>query len=147
MAVKIELKLFTSVSLVTKDQSLKFIRSLHVYNYLIKKVRMSLVKIVVCSLRTPQSAIWALSVSKEFRSSCRIRCLNKDSVGRSLIVLGSKFHNLGPIYLIECFPCLIALKSIYYKFLVPQRIFGISPLKMISNVFRTLILMFSFVCL
>ena len=58
MAVKIELKLFTSVSLVTKDQSLKFIRSLHVYNYLIKKVRMSLIKIVVvthhieCNLST-----------------------------------------------------------------------------------------------
>ena len=55
MAVKIELKLFTSVSLVTKDQSLKFIRLLHVYNYLIKKVRMSLVKIVVVTHHIPHT--------------------------------------------------------------------------------------------
>ena len=44
-------------------------------------------------------------------------------------------------------PMFNRIKSTHYKFLVPQRIFGICPLEKISNVFRTLILMFFFVYL
>ena len=39
-----------------------------------------------------------------------IRCyLNTDNAGRSLKFLGNRLHNFGPMYLMECFPCVVVL--------------------------------------
>ena len=47
-----------------------------------------------------------------YYNCCRICFLNTDGVGRSLIFLGSRFHNFDPLYLIECFPCVIVLLNL-----------------------------------
>ena len=47
-----------------------------------------------------------------YYNCCRICCLNTDGVGRSLIFLGTRFHNFGPLHLIECFPCVIVLLNL-----------------------------------
>ena len=53
-----------------------------------------------------QSEQW-VSANKEFKSNFLIRCLNTDNEGRSLIFLGRRLNNLGPMYLMECLPYVV----------------------------------------
>ena len=50
-----------------------------------------------------------MSASKEFKSNFVIRCLNSDNAEMSLIFLGNRPHNFGPIYLMECLPYVVVL--------------------------------------
>ena len=50
-----------------------------------------------------------VSADKEFKSNFLIRCLNTVNEGGSLIFLGRRLHNLGPMYLMECLPYVVVL--------------------------------------